>query len=176
MICARCLLRATRQQTKILRREHDLTTRSNKLQRNSYTSSASKSAKAVSVNEATTSAPRQGSGSSRSPPAATSTSAAQPFSTPLTPSPEAAGVSTTPSNLPKDEETGRPIRLIQSCVPAGTPLRGLNFIKGKTDPLAKEDSEYPTWLWDILSSTGSKGEKGDEGQGTGDEFGMTFIV
>jgi len=35
-------------------------------------------------------------------------------------------------------------------VAAGTPLRGLNFMKDKSDPLAMEDSQYPDWLWTIL--------------------------
>jgi len=30
-------------------------------------------------------------------------------------------------------------------------LKGLNFIKGKQDPVALEDSEYPAWLWTILN-------------------------
>jgi large subunit ribosomal protein L54 len=30
-------------------------------------------------------------------------------------------------------------------------LKGLNFLKNKTDPVAMEDSEYPPWLWDILN-------------------------
>ncbi|CAG8618716.1 6897_t:CDS:2, partial [Paraglomus occultum] len=37
-----------------------------------------------------------------------------------------------------------------SSVPAGTILKGLNFmVKGK-DPIALPDEEYPEWLWELL--------------------------
>lgn len=36
-----------------------------------------------------------------------------------------------------------------SSVPAGTPLKGVRIIKGVEDPVAKEDSEYPEWLWSL---------------------------
>jgi large subunit ribosomal protein L54 len=39
---------------------------------------------------------------------------------------------------------------LQSSVPAGTPLKGLNIYKGKDDPVAMEDTEYPDWLWGVL--------------------------
>jgi hypothetical protein len=48
-------------------------------------------------------------------------------------------------------------------VPAGTPLRGLNFVKGQNDPVAMEDHEYPAWLWDVLRKEEVKGEDGAEG-------------
>ncbi|KAM0802342.1 mitochondrial ribosomal protein L37-domain-containing protein [Usnea florida] len=84
-----------------------------------------------------------------SPPPATSTSAAQPFSTPFTPSPsKTPGIppssGTTPESAPKGPAHA------SSSVPAGTPLRGLGYIKGQEGPLAKEDSEYPDWLWGLL--------------------------
>jgi large subunit ribosomal protein L54 len=53
--------------------------------------------------------------------------------------------------------------LVQSSVPAGTPLKGLNFIKGKQDPVALEDHEYPPWLWEILKKQEKAAEKGKEG-------------
>ncbi|OCK97139.1 mitochondrial 54S ribosomal protein mL54 [Cenococcum geophilum 1.58] len=87
-------------------------------------------------------------------PAATSTSAAQPLSTPLTPSPAAVGVEPGKSQIPV---------IILSSTPAGTPLKGLNFLKSRSDPIALEDSEYPSWLWDILKKDGKKGEDGKEG-------------
>jgi large subunit ribosomal protein L54 len=49
-----------------------------------------------------------------------------------------------------------------SSVPAGTPLKGLNFIKGKTDPVAMEDSEYPEWLWRILEDKKVEEETGTD--------------
>jgi large subunit ribosomal protein L54 len=39
---------------------------------------------------------------------------------------------------------------LQSYVPAGERLKGLNIYKGKDDPVAMEDSEYPDWLWGVL--------------------------
>lgn len=49
-----------------------------------------------------------------------------------------------------------------SSCPAGTKLNGLNYFKNKPDVLAKEDSEYPDWLWDLLSDSSkqAKSEKG----------------
>lgn len=38
---------------------------------------------------------------------------------------------------------------LSSC-PAGTVLQGLNYIKGKTDPVALADEAYPEWLWKCL--------------------------
>ncbi|KAF2238026.1 hypothetical protein EV356DRAFT_508619, partial [Viridothelium virens] len=163
MICTRCLARAARLQNNAIHATPNPPIRSRKVPRRNFISSSTYSSKSISPNAATTTAPRQGTPSSRTPPAATSTSAAQPFSTPLTPSPEAAGIPTTPSE--------RPSRLIQSSVPAGTPLKGLSYIKGETDPLAKEDEEYPDWLWDILRDSSANGEGGDDGQGgAGDQF------
>lgn len=36
-----------------------------------------------------------------------------------------------------------------SCAP-GTVLNGLNFLKGKQDPVALADEQYPEWLWKCL--------------------------
>ncbi|KAL9137282.1 MAG: hypothetical protein Q9175_001508 [Cornicularia normoerica] len=84
-----------------------------------------------------------------SPPPATSTSAAQPFSTPFTPSPsKTPGIPSSPNTTPKAASKS-PVRP-PSSVPAGTPLRGLGYIKGQEGPIAKEDSEYPEWLWGLL--------------------------
>ncbi|KAK4237031.1 mitochondrial ribosomal protein L37-domain-containing protein [Achaetomium macrosporum] len=38
---------------------------------------------------------------------------------------------------------------LSSC-PAGTTLNGLNYFKGKTDPVALPDEAYPSWLWKCL--------------------------
>ncbi|KAJ6157373.1 hypothetical protein N7470_004965 [Penicillium chermesinum] len=48
-----------------------------------------------------------------------------------------------------------------SSCPAGTVMNGLNYFKNKPDVVAK-DSEYPDWLWDLLtdSSKQAKSEKG----------------
>ncbi|RIA96056.1 mitochondrial ribosomal protein L37-domain-containing protein [Glomus cerebriforme] len=42
------------------------------------------------------------------------------------------------------------IQRIQSSVPAGTILKGLNFHKDGADPIALPDDDYPNWLWEIL--------------------------
>jgi large subunit ribosomal protein L54 len=81
---------------------------------------------------------------------------AQPFSTPL-------------SSAPKTSPAKNVAPRIPSSAPAGTVLKGLNFVKGKQDPVALEDSEYPDWLWSVLEKKGSdasgagaaKGEDGD---------------
>lgn len=35
-------------------------------------------------------------------------------------------------------------------MPAGTVLKGLSFTVGETDPVLKEDAEYPAWIFDYL--------------------------
>jgi large subunit ribosomal protein L54 len=99
--------------------------------------------------------------SSHTPPAATSTSAAQPFSEPLTPAPSAS-LKGQATEAAKKKVTP----LVKSSIPAGTPLKGLNFEKNKQDPVALPDDEYPEWLWTILM----RQEKNVEGAGMGDLF------
>ncbi|MCJ1362136.1 hypothetical protein MMC16_001238 [Acarospora aff. strigata] len=92
----------------------------------------------------------------------------QPFSTPFTPTPP-----------PPKAASSLPV----SSVPAGTPLKGLNYLRNATDPVALEDGEYPAWLWGCLEGvrrrggegrgedgTGAGGEEGGEGEGEGDLF------
>ena len=38
----------------------------------------------------------------------------------------------------------------ESSVIKGTVLKGINILKQGSDPIAKEDSEYPAWLWKLL--------------------------
>ncbi|KAL9008126.1 MAG: hypothetical protein Q9173_006716 [Seirophora scorigena] len=99
----------------------------------------------------------------QSPPAATSTSAAQPFSTPFTPSPTNSN-DPTQAALPSHS-------LPKSSLQAGTPLKGLAFLKNREPPVAREDDEYPSWLWGLLDEGkfGSKREK-DGAAGEGDLF------
>lgn len=54
-----------------------------------------------------------------------------------------------------------------SCVP-GTVLNGLNYFKGKTDPVALRDDEYPEWLWACLDV--QKKTSSDVDADAGDEF------
>ncbi|KAJ5299468.1 hypothetical protein N7476_011025 [Penicillium atrosanguineum] len=49
-----------------------------------------------------------------------------------------------------------------SSCPAGTKMNGLNYFRNKPEVLAKEDSEYPEWLWDLLGDS-SKQSKTDKG-------------
>lgn len=44
---------------------------------------------------------------------------------------------------------------LQSSIPGGTELKGLNYIKGAPPLLAKEDDEYPEWLWTLLTPKSS---------------------
>lgn len=37
-----------------------------------------------------------------------------------------------------------------SIAPAGTPLKGLNILKGQDNVVALADEEYPDWLWEVL--------------------------
>ncbi|EME88014.1 uncharacterized protein MYCFIDRAFT_125120 [Pseudocercospora fijiensis CIRAD86] len=133
MICQRCLRQLAKRNG----------VSSVKSARNFSHSTVSRS-QAVSAQETTATNPRP-----NDKPAATSTSAAQPFSTPLTPS------------ATKPKKSKQPAR-IASSVPAGTVLKGLNFMKNKQDPIALEDDEYPAWLWTALEkkadATGSVGE------------------
>ncbi|KAK0656535.1 mitochondrial ribosomal protein L37-domain-containing protein [Cercophora newfieldiana] len=55
---------------------------------------------------------------------------------------------------------------LSSC-PAGTVLKGLNYVKGQTDPVALPDNQYPAWLWNCLevqkkTDTAADAEAGDE--------------
>ena len=81
------------------------------------------------------------SGSHEGPPAATSTSAAQPFSVPLSPA--------NPVEQPASSKASK-IERPKSSVQAGTPLKGLGYLKNKDPPIALEDHEYPDWLWGLL--------------------------
>jgi large subunit ribosomal protein L54 len=54
-------------------------------------------------------------------------------------------------------------------MPAGQLLKGLNYLKNKTDPIAREDAYYPSWLWNCLSDSKSSragaSENGAEEEG-----------
>jgi hypothetical protein len=49
---------------------------------------------------------------------------------------------------------------VKSSIAAGTPLKGLNFLKDRGDPVALADDEYPSWLWTILDRQEKKAEAG----------------
>ena len=111
------------------------------------------------TNAQVTTAPRgPPSGSHEGPPAATSTFAAQPFSTPSTPA-----ISVSPPKCPQN---------VKSSVPAGTPLKGLGYYKGRDPPVAMEDHEYPDWLWSLLDQEKSRSSK-EKKEGDGDIYGTS---
>ncbi|KAI9595087.1 mitochondrial ribosomal protein L37-domain-containing protein [Syncephalis fuscata] len=52
----------------------------------------------------------------------------------------------------------------KSSVAAGTVLKGINYTKDGSDPVAMEDTAYPEWLWTLLTprpptNTMDKGSK-----------------
>lgn len=146
MICQRCLRRLAHSTIPF------------GLSRSLSTTAAPRLAQAVTAQTTTATNPRP-----NDLPAATSTSAAQPFSTPLSPSPEN-------SDLPIQSKRSKDVApKVQSSVPAGTVLKGLNFMKNQQDPVALEDHEYPAWLWDVLNDR-SEGATGKGGDGEGDLF------
>lgn len=70
-------------------------------------------------------------------------------------------------STPTGEESAAEQKPSLSICAAGTPLNGLNYIKGKTDPVALADEEYPEWLWSCLDvqkkeSDGAEDDAGDE--------------
>lgn len=105
-----------------------------------------------------TPAPSTQSSSTSTPDAKTATS--QPFSSPFFPKErsnaaflptdaEAAAAATTIS-LP----TASKPRKLTSSIPGGQPLLALNYLKNPSKPLlAKEDDDYPPWLWTLLDSS-----------------------
>ncbi|KAF2773321.1 hypothetical protein EJ03DRAFT_341107 [Teratosphaeria nubilosa] len=127
MICQRCLLRLSRRQAFQSARAFSSTPRS-------------RQATPVSAQTTTGTNPRPNDR-----PAATATpGVSQPFSVPLSPR-------VSKQDLPiKAKQTKSAAKLPASSVPAGTVLKGLNFMKNQQDPVAKEDSEYPPWLWTVL--------------------------
>ncbi|OCK83843.1 hypothetical protein K432DRAFT_290155 [Lepidopterella palustris CBS 459.81] len=150
MICQRCMRAAARTRIQYVRVDSKALASNRAL-----STTLSRNAKAISATTATTASRQDSPDSSHQPAPATSTSAAQPLSTLLTPSPAATGI--------QSSKAAAPPSLVLSSVPAGTPLKGLNFLKSKTDPVAMEDSEYPSWLWDILKKKGEKTEDQMEG-------------
>lgn len=74
-----------------------------------------------------------------------------------------------PSPDPSPSATNPSEPTTVSSVPAGTPLKGLGYLKGIDPPLAKEDNEYPKWLWGLLDEGKMAGKKGG-----GDEQGDSY--
>ncbi|KAH6674031.1 mitochondrial ribosomal protein L37-domain-containing protein [Plectosphaerella plurivora] len=89
--------------------------------------------------------------------AAAAASPAEPLTTPKL---------STPVDGTAAAQTSTSTRPPSSCA-AGTVLNGLNYFKGKTDPVALPDEEYPDWLWDCLTFK-AKADEGDAN--AADEF------
>jgi len=158
MICRTCLRSASRAQITSSTRPQPM--------RFLTTTTPLRNATPISASTATQSAGRQGdSTSSHNPPTATSTSAAQPFSEPLTPA-ASPDLKATAAEAAKKKAAP----LVKSSIPAGQPLKGLNFLKDRQDPVALADDEYPSWLWTILDRQEKKADAG-----AGDLF-CTFLA
>ncbi|KAL2374237.1 hypothetical protein RJ035_000189 [Blastomyces gilchristii] len=65
------------------------------------------------------------------------------------------GVAPPSSSAPPTAKRNGPPR-VMSGTPAGTKLKGLNYIKNKPDVFAMEDHEYPDWLWGLLDEAKAK--------------------
>ncbi|ODM15148.1 hypothetical protein SI65_09387 [Aspergillus cristatus] len=83
----------------------------------------------------------------------TSPGVSQPLSTPE------SGVHT---DVHPEQPVKRAPKVVSSC-PAGTKLNGLNYFKNKPDVFAREDEEYPEWLWGLLEQFESKKKAQDGG-------------
>merc|ERR1712187_934819 len=75
-------------------------------------------------------------------------------------------LSTPESGVYADVHPEQPVKkvpkVVSSC-PAGTKLNGLNYFKNKPDVFAREDEEYPEWLWGLLEEFESKKKAQDGG-------------
>lgn len=90
-----------------------------------------------------------------------------PSALPATPATYTGPTISTP--LPPKPKAKAPLPV--SAAPAGTILKGLNYLKGRDDPTALAEEEYPEWLWKCLD-VDKKGKDGDELEG--DEFCMSM--
>lgn len=74
--------------------------------------------------------------------------------TPTAPAPATASDAAPQFSNPLTGTTARPkprvSNLPVSSAPAGTPLKGINYLKAADDPIALEEHEYPEWLWRCL--------------------------
>lgn len=107
----------------------------------------------------------------------TTAAAARSFTTTLStrnaaPSPAAAAPATasaepTPDLTPLTPPSADAKSASLSSCPPGTVLSGLNYFKGKTDPVALPDEAYPAWLWNCLevqkkANAAADADAGDE--------------
>ncbi|EMC93374.1 hypothetical protein BAUCODRAFT_238697 [Baudoinia panamericana UAMH 10762] len=140
MICQRCLRRLAHQSA-----QHD---RSHASKRALSTTKIIRSTP-VTAETTTTNVPRPDGR-----PAATSRpGVAQPISTPLTASPDR-------QELPiSRKQTKAPAKLPASSMPAGTVMKGLNFMKNKPDPIAMEDGAKAGREGDLFAKSKKQRQK-----------------
>lgn len=55
-------------------------------------------------------------------------------------------------------------------------MNGLGYIKTNEMIVAREDHEYPDWLWGLLDKKDKKGDREDTAEGVGDEFCEFFVI
>ncbi|CAG7962123.1 unnamed protein product [Penicillium salamii] len=153
MICRSCRTTMLSRFSQPITRAASATTRQLPLIRNQIRAYSSDNNASVAATPSP-SAPRQPTVGDLSTPSAISSATpgvSQPLSTP-----EGVHVDVNPAESTKPTAVREP----SSCV-AGTKLNGLNYFKNKPEVFAKEDSEYPDWLWNLLgSSSDSKTKKG----------------
>lgn len=80
------------------------------------------------------------------------------------PTPDATAADAAEAGAAVDGASPAPL---SSC-PEGTVLLGLNYTKGRTDPVALRDEAYPAWLWNCLDVM--KKAATEEDADMGDEF------
>ena len=90
----------------------------------------------------------------------------QPLSTP-----EGVHVDINPAESTKPTALREP----SSC-PAGTKMNGLNYFKNKPDVFAKEDSEYPEWLWGLLGDSSKDAKTKTGGVDPSSMFYLGFLI
>ncbi|KAI9781923.1 MAG: hypothetical protein M1816_002146 [Peltula sp. TS41687] len=155
--CPRCLSQAVGRVLgtgTLLRWPTDSLQSSQKLLRERVSAAASRSAQRARTADGRISLRSYHSSGSLASDQSSSTSAAQTLPT-----------STTTSPVAEDATATKPRARVRkaSCVPAGVPLKGISYLKNGSDPIAEEDSEYPSWLWTCLDEpVKGKGKEGIE--------------
>ncbi|EEH39269.1 hypothetical protein PAAG_01731 [Paracoccidioides lutzii Pb01] len=82
------------------------------------------------------------------------TDVSTPFPSSSAPSITLPGAAHPPPASPESKKDAPP-RVI-SGTPAGTKLKGLNYMKNQPEVFALEDDEYPDWLWSLLDDAKAK--------------------
>ncbi|ODH51932.1 hypothetical protein GX48_01945 [Paracoccidioides brasiliensis] len=78
-----------------------------------------------------------------------------PFLSSSSPSTALPGAAPPPPPATPESKEDAPPRVI-SGTPAGTKLKGLNYMKNQPEVFALEDDEYPDWLWSLLDDAKKK--------------------